>query len=273
MAPTNSKSKQECASASCPPAVLNFLNVPTEIRLSIYSYVFGVDTAVLDFDRIEAGSGMMGHNYAYLLHKPRATRILQTCRTILTEARPVLFANTTFVVNKFADFHKLLWDTHCRNQPWLIKHIDRTIAAIDLEQRWNSDRLAVTKTSFPGLDVLEMHCSGPGWRADAITGVSPTYSEGRAKMLQLALGHVDGSRFDTLIEEVQGKGQIHLKLMKKHTYVKGHVSHSMLPRSSYNLTKSSQQILLAQRVDHGERLSLNVRGVALDGLNQLQNDR
>ena len=201
------KSKRDPLASLSQPAALTFLTMPTEIRLNIYNHVFGVDTAVLDFQLIDGNHRMIGRNHTYLLHKPRPTGILLASRSIYTEARPVLFAHTTFVVNKYADFHQLPWATCCLDQPWMIKHISWTITTNDLQRRWNNGDLSVTQPSFPGLENLEMHCSAPNWESTPVAGIKFSHTEGRAKMLQLAMEHVDGVRFNKLVEEIHGKGQ------------------------------------------------------------------
>jgi len=109
---------------------------------------------------------------------------------IYREARAALFANTAFIVAKYADFHQIPRETRCTSTPGMIKHIEWTVAIDHLQRRWNNGDLGVNKTLFPGLESLELHCSAPNCSERDIRGFNVTYNEGCKEMLQLGMGHV-----------------------------------------------------------------------------------
>jgi hypothetical protein len=85
------------------------MTIPIEIRLNIYGFVFGVNTAILEAQCIASEN----RSCSYLLHKQRSSQILQTYDKVCKEARVILFANTTFIVSTHADFHRLPYETSC----------------------------------------------------------------------------------------------------------------------------------------------------------------
>jgi hypothetical protein len=187
------------------------LTIPLEVRRNIYNFVFGNDTAVLEAQYIATEN----RNYSYLLHQPRSSQILRTCDKVCKEARAILFANTTFIVNTHADFHRLPHETYCAREARLMKHVIWKIATNDLQNRWRTGDLNVSETLFPGLETMEIYCSGPTWESTRVLpSFTMTYEEGRKKILSLGMSHVDGRRFKRLVENSSCRGQIHLKLTK-----------------------------------------------------------
>jgi hypothetical protein len=187
------------------------MTIPMEIRLNIYGFVFGVDTAILEAQYIASEN----RNYSYLLHKQRSSQILQTCVKVCKEARVILFANTTFIVNTNADFHQLPHETSCLRERWMMKYLVWKIATNDLQKRWRTGDLNVSKTLFPGLESMEIYCAGPTWESTRVLpSFTMTYEDGRKKVLLLGMSHVDGGRFKRLVEDSSCRGQIHLKLSR-----------------------------------------------------------
>jgi hypothetical protein len=187
------------------------MTIPIEIRLNIYGFVFGVDTAILEAQYIASEN----RNYSYLLHKQRSSQILQTCDKVYKEARVILFANTTFIVNTHADFHRLPHETSCLREPWMIKYLVWKIATNDLQKRWRTGDLHVSEILFPGLESMEIYCAGPTWESTRVLpSFTMTYEDGRTKVLLLGMSHMDGSRFKRLVEDSTCRGQIRLKLSR-----------------------------------------------------------
>ena len=187
------------------------MTIPIDIRLNIYGLVFGVDTATLEAQYIASEN----RNYSYLLHKQRSSQILQTCDKVCKEARVILFANTTFIVNTHADFHRLPYETNCLREPWMMKYLVWKIATNDLQKRWRTGDLHVSETLFPGLESMEIYCAGPTWESTRVLpSFTMTYEDGRTKVLLLGMSHMNGSRFKRLVEDSTCRGQIRLKLSR-----------------------------------------------------------
>jgi hypothetical protein len=196
------------------------MTIPAEVRQNIYHFVFGCDTAVLEAQYLASEN----RNYSYLLHKPRSSQILRTCDRVCKEARVILFANTTFIINTHADFHRLPHEARCVHEPELMKHLIWKIATNDLQKRWRTGDLNVSETLFPSLETMEIYCSGPTWESvRVLPSFTMTYEEGRKKVLSLGMSHVDGRRFKGLVEDRSCRGQIHLRLTQASKHLRQNV--------------------------------------------------
>jgi hypothetical protein len=108
----------------------------------------------------------------------------------------VIFANTTFIVNTRADFHRLPHETSCLREPWMMKYLVWEIATNHLQKRWRTGDLHVSETLFPGLESMEICCAGPTRESTRVLiSFTMAYRDGRTKVLLLGMSHVDGSRF------------------------------------------------------------------------------
>jgi hypothetical protein len=104
--------------SSKPPPLLN---LPFEIRQIISIHVFGYGTAQLDvsmelgcdrsggpatrfFTHLDRGNAV----HLHILPTCRSTQMLNTCRKIFEEARPVLVKQTKFVVSPHSSFELLM---------------------------------------------------------------------------------------------------------------------------------------------------------------------
>ena len=121
------------------------MTIPIEIRLNIYGFVFGVNTAILEAQYIASEN----RNYSYLLHNQRSSQILQTCGKVCKETRVILFTNTTFIVNTHAVPH----ETSCLREPLMMKYLVWKIATKDLQKRWKTGDLHVRRHSFQALSL------------------------------------------------------------------------------------------------------------------------
>ena len=171
------------------------MTIPTEIRLNIYGFVFGVDTTILEAQYIASEN----RHFSYLLHKQRSSQILQTCNRVCKEARAILFANTTLIVNTHTDFRRLPYETSCLRERWLMKYLVWRIATNDLQKRWRIGDLNVSETLFPGLESMEIYCAGPTRESTRVLpSFTMTYEDGM-KVLLLGVSQVDGRRFRRLV--------------------------------------------------------------------------
>src|SRR5271163_3043684 len=72
----------------------SLLQLPLEIRLQIYSLAFGEGTVVLDAGNYSGPSCLIPKHATPVNATGRSSQLLQTCKTILHEAMPVLYENT-----------------------------------------------------------------------------------------------------------------------------------------------------------------------------------
>src|SRR5947209_2757503 len=118
------------------------LHLPVEIRLQIYAELFGTGKVILDGGDHQQTSCFVSSTVAPISTAAgRSSQLLRTCKAILSEARPVLYANTVFHViqqtfagslpSSFTDDHPSAM--HLHNVIWQIE--------CDILKRWYEDGL------------------------------------------------------------------------------------------------------------------------------------
>ncbi|KIX08008.1 uncharacterized protein Z518_02663 [Rhinocladiella mackenziei CBS 650.93] len=140
------------------------LDLPLEIRLDIYSLVFGCGKAVIEPKNDDDSSCLLPLKSERQNQVPRSSQLLRVSRTILLEARPVLYANTTFHVltqvfagklpsavtngHPSAPYIKhLIWQLDCD----MLKHVD-------------TEELRLDSTEAGQWSSLEIRCRAEAWR-------------------------------------------------------------------------------------------------------------
>lgn len=142
----------------------SFLNLPVEIRLHIYDLVFSRGKAMIEAKNEDDSSCLVPLASAFQTHTARSSQLLRVSSAVLSEARPVLYANTTFhVLNQsfagtlpttITDGHPcapymkhLIWQLDCD----MLKHFYPQDLRLDLEEvgQWAS---------------LEIRCRAEAWR-------------------------------------------------------------------------------------------------------------
>src|SRR6201999_2437846 len=73
-----------------------FFHLPLEIRLEIYGLVFGCGKAIIETKVEDDSCSSVPRRGTFQEHSSRSSQLLRGNRTILLEARPVLYANTIF---------------------------------------------------------------------------------------------------------------------------------------------------------------------------------
>jgi len=149
-----------------------FLNLPVEIRLEIYDLLFGHGKLMIEAKHADDSSCLLPRNSSFpATLAPRSSQLLRVSRRILAEARPVLYANTTFhVLNQafagrlpttISDGHPcapyikhLIWQLDCD----ILKHfypddMDRRLDR-DLEESGRAGQWC----------SLEIRCRAESWR-------------------------------------------------------------------------------------------------------------
>lgn len=178
---------------NCAAMTITFLDLPTEVRLQIYSDLFKSSSPG---STIQVGNA--SNQFLLPLHltpersPTKSSQILQTCSTVLFEARPILYDSTTIEVRTnsyggrlptkisdgFSGAHqvkKLVWNLNC-----------------DLLMRSDFDEI---KTGFnqalPNLDYVGLHVRVDTW-CDGACVVQADPNE-------IAIGHQQVREFALLI--------------------------------------------------------------------------
>lgn len=149
---------------------ISFLSLPPEIRLDIYSFAFGSQIdAVLTADRQDlvenTETALLPAQVELVRPVNRSAQLLRVCKTILFEARPLLYANTTFHVRTRAFAGRLpatLTDgfpaaAHVRNLTWQINcDMLKYVYLYDLQ---------FDASSLTELSSLEIRCQCESWKS------------------------------------------------------------------------------------------------------------
>jgi hypothetical protein len=201
------------------------LHLPVEIRLQIYAEVFGIGKVILDGGDHQQTSCFVSSMVAPIPTAPgRSSQLLRTCKTILSEARPVLYANTVFHViqqtfagslpSSFTDdhpsamhIHDVIWQVEC-----------------DILKRWYEDDLEFQRAAdWASLKSLEIRCRVGAWRESYCGDVDEraSFATGREQVLKYGARLLDGmgvgdkKTFQTLVEDrrFHGKGEMRIRLI------------------------------------------------------------
>src|SRR4051812_27131619 len=170
------------------PQACALLQLPVEIRLQIYAELFGSGKVILDGGDHQQTSCFVSSTIAPISTAPaRSSQLLRTCKTILSEARAVLYANTVFHViqqtfvgslpSSFTDdhpsamhVHEVIWQIEC-----------------DILKRWYEDNLQFQKAAdWASLKSLEIRCRVDAWRGSYCGDVDEraNFATGREQVLK-----------------------------------------------------------------------------------------
>ena len=142
----------------------SLLDLPPEIRLQIYAFIFSSGKVVIEVEDDENKPCLLPRRSVFQTQSSRSSQLLRVSKAILTEARPVLYFNTTFqILNRVfagklpvavSDGHacaahvkRLIWQVDCD----IMKHFYPEDLQLDPEDvgRWNS---------------FELRCRADTWR-------------------------------------------------------------------------------------------------------------
>lgn len=141
----------------------NFFDLPVEIRLDIYKHVFGVGKIILATSRADTDS-LLPAVAKPQTHQPRGAQLLAVCQTILQEARPILYANTTFHVLCHV-FAGKLPSTFTDGAPMapFVRHLIWQVDCDMLKYVYEED-LKMETSDLAQLSSLEIRCRAETWR-------------------------------------------------------------------------------------------------------------
>ena len=199
-----------------------FIDLPLEIRLEIYGLVFGSGKTLIETKNEDDGSSLLPQNSTFQSHLQRSSQLLRVSKAILVEARPILYANTTFHVltqvfagklptnitngHPCAPYVKhLIWQLDCD----ILKHFYPEDLRFPLEaSQWSS---------------FEIRCRAEMWR-DSFLGEwcdREAFVKGRdqilgfANVFHLAMSGPDGAKINIIEDRSQlGRGRVIMRLSR-----------------------------------------------------------
>ncbi|ETI27155.1 hypothetical protein G647_09837 [Cladophialophora carrionii CBS 160.54] len=198
-----------------------FFDLPLEIRLDIYSLVFGSGMALLEAKVEDDSCCMVPRRGTILNPSPRSSQLLRVSRTILLEARPIFYANTVFHIRSLVFAGALptrLTDGHpCAPH---IKHLVWQLDC-DMLKHFYDEELQIGVPEISGWSSFEIRCCADTWR-DSFLGEwcdREAFLRGRAQVVDYARMFHDamsggGGGSLTLVEDRSqlGSGRIILRI-------------------------------------------------------------
>jgi len=143
---------------------MSFLDLPIEIRLNIYTLAFGHGKVVLHPQNQDESSSLVPATATLQGAVQRSSQLLRTCRTILFEARPLLYSHTTFhvVVQTFAG---RLPATIIGGHPCapLMRHLIWQLDC-DMLRRFNPEDVRIGPFDVAQLASFELRVRAQAWR-------------------------------------------------------------------------------------------------------------
>ena len=133
------------------PTRFGLMDLPTELRLHIFSFLFGTRTMALDLH----GNSLVRKNFYCLGHKRRTrniTAILRTCRRMRDEGQEFLWDHTTFMIGiggAYPGSKQLKMSISLHN----MRHVILNVRSMHEEQR---SELRDLLLSFDRLKTAEM---------------------------------------------------------------------------------------------------------------------
>lgn len=141
-------------------------DLPVEIRLKIYSYLFSPSKVVLEAGNPPSNQSCLIPEAADIrsLQCGRSSQLLRVCQKILYEARPVLYVNTVFhiITHTFAgSLPSSLSDAHP-----IAKHARHVVWQLDCDilKKYYPEDFAFQQGDLDMLDTLEMIAKVDTWK-------------------------------------------------------------------------------------------------------------
>ncbi|KAK5087317.1 hypothetical protein LTR70_007260 [Exophiala xenobiotica] len=217
-----------------------FLNLPLEIRLEIYSHLFGDVVAQVDGGRQDTGKESRAPSILPLpekqLHqRQRSAQLLRTCKAILAEARPTLYQHTIFRIN-FQAFAGRLPVQMTGGHPSyaLIRHLEWSISC-DLLKKYEPMDVMISESDMHHLQSLQLTCQVENWRGSFCGEWCDREKFVRGRQQVIDFAKLLRSKMDslakpaTLVEDVKylSRGRVVLRLFRGKRIVKCDVSEQL----------------------------------------------
>lgn len=200
-----------------------FFDLPFEIRLEVYKLLFRPAKVILAAKDEDDSCSMVPKSATFQHQSSKSSQLLRVNRTILQEARPILYANTTIHVVSRAFAGKL--PTRWTDGQHLAPHIKHLIWQMDCDmlKHFYAEDHRLDLEVISGLSSLEIRCRVDTWR-NSFLGEwcdREAFVKGRAHLIEYARVFQDamssglGHRVDLEEDRSQlGRGRIVLRLQR-----------------------------------------------------------
>jgi hypothetical protein len=165
-----------------------FFRLPLEIRLEIYSLAFGHGKAIFEAKIEDNICCMVPRQGTFQNPSARSSQLLRVSRTILHEARPVLYANTIFQVVNQTFAGKL--PTRITDGHLCAPHIKHLIWQLDCDmlKHFYAADLQLDLSEISQWSTFEIRCRADTWR-NSFLGEwcdREAFLKGRAQVIEYA---------------------------------------------------------------------------------------
>jgi len=206
-----------------------FLSLPPEIRVEVYQLVFGSGKAILEAENEDDNSYFIPQGSKSRSPVQRSSQLLRVSRAILDEARPILYANTTFHVLSSGFAGKL--PLKITNGHPLASYLKNWIWQLDCDmlKRHYPEDLCLDTAETAQWNSVELRCRAESWR-DSFLGEwcdREAFIAGReqvinyARVLALAMSDAKHAEVDLVEDRSQlGRGRVIVKLIRRRANLK-----------------------------------------------------
>ena len=220
---------------------MSLLELPAEIRLNIYRLTFGQGKALMSADCRGDISSLISASARLESNIERSSQLLRTCRTVLSEARHILYANTVFHIIVAQAFAGRIPSTFS-NGHIAAPYIQNLVWQLDCDmmKHFYADDLRLDPASFSELETLELRVRADTWR-NSFLGEwcdREAFVKGREQTLAYAATLKDmmvkgREGTVTLVEDRShlGRGRVIMRISRGRTVMRNEVSpDSVRPR-------------------------------------------
>jgi len=216
---------------------MTFLQLPLEIRLDIYSHLFGDVVAHVDGGRQDTGTeaeapSIFAKPGSQLRRQQRSAQLLRTCKTILVEARPILYQHTVFRINFQAFAGRLPVKMTAENPSYPhVRHLEWSLSC-DMLKRYDPTDIHIDDDEARHLQSLQLTCQAENWKG-SFCGEwcdREVFVRGRQQVIDFAKvlqSKMDSSaRPVTLVEDVKylSRGRVVTRLFRGSRAIRSDVS-------------------------------------------------
>lgn len=215
---------------------MGFLELPLEIRLEIYSHLFGDVVAYVEGGRQDTGTeagapSILPIPASQPRRQQRSAQLLRTCKTILAEAQPILYQHTIFRTNFQAFAGRLPIQMTSGHPSYAhIQHLEWSLSC-DMLKKFDATDVHISESDAYHLQTLQLTCQAENWKG-SFCGEwcdREMFIRGRkqvvdfAKLLQSKMG---GAQPVTLVEDVKylARGRVVVRLFRGKRAIRSDVS-------------------------------------------------
>lgn len=148
---------------------MTLFQLPLEIRLSIYSELFGNGIAHVDGGRQDIGVEAESPNMLPAITQSprlqqRSAQLLRTCKAVLAEARPVLYENTIFRTSYQAFAGRLPVKMTNGNLCYpYVRHLEWSLDC-DILKKFIDRDVCIRENDARYLQTVQLTCQAENWK-------------------------------------------------------------------------------------------------------------